>query len=187
MISRFNSHELDNFLNVLFDEGIRHVHFTRLLMAGRGRNGTQHAISEKEFYEALADLETTWGSVMSMDQYRALCDTVNKPRHICGIGNGTLEINHRGDIYPCYRFMDDKSKLGNIRTDDPLLLYRASDIIPKLRCGTVEADVNCHDCQIRLLCGGGCLADRVEKLVDTEECDQKRAFWNNVILSSENA
>ncbi|ACF46162.1 Radical SAM domain protein [Prosthecochloris aestuarii DSM 271] len=184
MVSRVNVHELDGFISFLFEEGVRHVHFTRLLMTGRGRSGTNHAISEKIFYELLAGLEATWGSVMHMDQYRALCDIVNKPKHICGIGNGTLEINHLGDIYPCYRFMDDESKLGNIRTDSPLSLYQDSDIIAKLRCETVEADVNCRDCQIRLLCGGGCLADRSEKLVDAVECDQKRSFWNNLILSS---
>ena len=185
MVSRLNYHKLDSFLNYLYKEGVRHVHFTRLLMTGRGRAGARHSISEKTFYEVLADLETTWGSFMHMDQYRTLCDIVNKPKHICGVGNGTLEINHLGDIYPCYRFMDDKSRLGNIRMDDPLLLYDTSNIISQLRCGTVETDVNCRDCQIRLLCGGGCLADRVERLVDNKECDQKRAFWRNLILSSE--
>lgn len=75
-----------------------------------------------------------------------------RPRHGAGIrdGNGVMFIGFDGEVYPS-GFLPVSA--GNVKRDDPLVIYRESELFRTLR------DVNhfhgrCGRCEYRHICGG---------------------------------
>lgn len=182
-VSQINIDKLDPFIQLLYDEGVRSVHFTKLQLTGRGEALQAYTISDLSFYQTLEKIEKKWGEDMAFRDYTNLCSLQkNSPKHLCGVGNGSLEIDHNGDIYPCYRLMDKKWRLGNILCDDIFQIYSHSPILKELRDKTVDTDEHCKVCTVKYLCGGNCLYDRMDAY-QQENCDELVGFWKDVIVS----
>lgn len=69
-----------------------------------------------------------------------------------------LAIDINGDIYPCDYFFGDKQyTIGNILKDSFVDVLNSGK---NPRSRAIE-DTECGDCNIRRICGGGCMADRL--------------------------
>lgn len=74
----------------------------------------------------------------------------------CSAGIETWSIDPKGDVFPCQSLHYDNLNLGNIITSS------IQDIISNrkaiLKMPTVDKIPVCSNCNVRYLCGGGCLA-----------------------------
>lgn len=104
----------------------------------------------------------------------------------CGY-NFALECN--GDLFVCDHFVDDTGKLGNI-TEVPLLgLIGSERAIAFGQSKKEELPAYCRECEVRLLCNGGCPVNRFEVTPDGEKglnylCPGYKLFFKHVIESS---
>ncbi len=73
-------------------------------------------------------------------------------RVCCGAGSTLISIAADGEIMPCHMFYDRKFSLGNALTDDITKVFNNSQ--PML---SVDEKTKCRNCELRYLCGGGCL------------------------------
>jgi AdoMet-dependent heme synthase len=65
-------------------------------------------------------------------------------------GAGIMFISHRGDVYPS-GFLP--IKVGNVRHDDPVQLYREATLFRQLR-NPEQLKGKCGECEYRVICGG---------------------------------
>lgn len=75
---------------------------------------------------------------------------------ICDAGIGTLSVNVKGDVYPCFMFTDnDDMILGNIEDDN---LFHSKTYICKIEkikeFSIKEKNSKCKDCFIKKMCNG---------------------------------
>ena len=77
-------------------------------------------------------------------------------------------IEHNGDFYSCDHFVTPEHRLGNIR-ETPLVELLES---PRQRAfGQAKRDKlprYCRECEVRNMCNGGCLKDRIIRTPDGE-------------------
>lgn len=69
-----------------------------------------------------------------------------------------LAIDINGDIYPCdYFFGKPEYRMGNVTADK---LQEVLNSSRNLRSKSIE-DTACVSCNVKRVCGGGCMADRI--------------------------
>lgn len=71
----------------------------------------------------------------------------------CGAGRSLISISADGEIMPCHMFYDKKFSLGNALHDDISQIFR-SRTMPFF---SVDKKTKCKNCEVKYLCGGGCL------------------------------
>jgi len=86
-----------------------------------------------------------------------------------------LAVDINGDVYPCdYFFGDRKYKTGNILTEgfDAMINNPCN-----LRSKSIE-DTTCADCNVRMICGGGCMTDKLFSGGTPYYCETYRNMFN---------
>lgn len=105
----------------------------------------------------------------------------------CGLGINELTIDCNGNVYPCSALIFDKFKQGNV-LDEYFgdIIIRARE---KFKNITVDSIKKCKDCELRMICGGGCRAMAFFINGDIDTCDpnctscKRRIYkWMNVSL-----
>jgi uncharacterized protein len=139
----------------------------RLLYTQTGDLVTDRSVESEQYGRFLVDIFEEWVRRDVGRVFVQLFDVTleaNFGRHLlcihaptCGYGPA---LEHNGDLYTCDHFVEPGQKLGNIMTS-PLVDLVAS---PKLRkFGDDKRDTltkQCRDCEVRVLCNGGCPKDR---------------------------
>lgn len=74
-------------------------------------------------------------------------------RICCGAGSSLISISANGDIMPCHMFYDKKLLMGNALEDDLSTLFEKN----KKPLFHVDLKEECVKCEVKYLCGGGCL------------------------------
>ena len=72
----------------------------------------------------------------------------------CGVGNTVISVASDANVYPCHMLQDDTYCMGNALEED------ISECIKANTPWSVEQIVECSDCEVKYLCGGGCYARR---------------------------
>jgi len=87
--------------------------------------------------------------------------------HAPTCGNGPA-LEHNGDLYACDHFVEPDYKLGNIH-ETHMLALMASPAQRKFGLDKRDALTRqCQDCEVRVLCNGGCPKDRFATAQDGE-------------------
>ncbi len=185
-LSKRNIDSVDQFVNFLHELKVPKLHFTKLQPAGRGSESNNQYLSDADFYKTLRRIHGICRGRLASTQFLSLCNIRPFEGKLkCGVASGSLEVDHRGDIYPCYQLMTGKYKLGNIRDVKLSEVFKTSPILDELRSMTVENDPTCNRCSVRQLCGGGCLSQRIGG-IDKFECEGRKKFWTSITkLASE--
>ncbi|MFW9874390.1 MAG: SPASM domain-containing protein [Candidatus Thorarchaeota archaeon] len=78
-------------------------------------------------------------------------------KHFCNAGKASLAIDIKGNIYPCFKFMEfDYCKIGNISKE----IWQKQSPYLKAHTKTKKA---CSRCWVKNICGGGCMFKFYEK------------------------
>jgi radical SAM protein with 4Fe4S-binding SPASM domain len=107
------------------------------------------------------NLYKTYESIKIFDdnEVKIIDQSIKYKSITCEAANKTYSIAANGDIYPCQSFHYNEFKLGNI-TNQNFLDIHNSNLAQMFRYAN---DVNyiekCCDCNIKYICGGGCLAN----------------------------
>ncbi|MGB9682638.1 MAG: anaerobic sulfatase maturase, partial [bacterium] len=75
---------------------------------------------------------------------------------------GSLVIEHNGDIYPCDFFVEPRWLLGNIKENSLEEIYD-SDLYKSFSKRKNDVDERCKNCRWLELCWGGCPKFRIDK------------------------
>lgn len=128
--------------------------YTPMLQIGKGQMVPELAYSPVEFLESINGLS---------------CDTeAFSPKFIpefgerntmCGAGTSVLSIGPDGDVFPCQMLHHPDFRCGNITDASLENIYLDSKIIEKFREFNVDMLDECAGCDIRYVCGGGCIAN----------------------------
>ena len=76
----------------------------------------------------------------------------------CGAGSSILSIGANGDVFPCQSLHNDAMRLGNIREKDLLEIGNSSPFAAYFRKLNVFSVETCRECNLNVVCGGGCRA-----------------------------
>lgn len=118
-------------------------------------------------------VESMWSSVKQL-----------RPRNLCGAGRKVLSIAANGDVYPCGAFHGEEAfRAGNIRKKPIDQIWRDSPLIKAFTSLTLNDIEGCRNCELRLICGGGCLQDNYEAHGVLNKCNRaecsvlKETYW----------
>ncbi len=76
----------------------------------------------------------------------------------CGAGGNILSIGDNGDVFLCQALHSDAVRLGNIREKDLLEIGNSSPMAVYFRSLNLFSVEKCRECNINIVCGGGCRA-----------------------------
>ena len=165
---------------------------TRLLYTQTGSLVTERSVGGEQYGRFLVDIYEEWvrrdvGNVyvqlfdVTLHAYfgeHLLC--IHAPT--CGYGPA---LEHNGDLYACDHYVEPDFLLGNIHETHLLELVAS----PKQRAfGDQKRDGltrQCRECDVRMLCNGGCPKDRFVESRDGEPghnylCDGLYRFFDHV-------
>lgn len=95
---------------------------------------------------------------------------------VCKTCGDSLAVEHNGDVYSCDHFVYPEHKLGNIKNETLLLMYKSGQQFD-FGCKKQNAlPQNCKDCQWLHLCNGECPKHRFENGVNSL-CAGLKAFY----------
>ncbi len=147
----------------------------RLLYTQTGNLVTKRSVGGEQYGRFLIDIFEEWvrrdvGKVfvqlfdVTLEAYfgrHLLC--IHAP--ICGFGPA---LEHNGDLYACDHFVEPDYKLGNIHATHMAELVASAQM---RKFGADKRDgltQQCRQCDVRLLCNGGCPKDRFAHSRDGE-------------------
>jgi uncharacterized protein len=164
----------------------------RLLYTQKGNLVTERSVGGEQYGRFLIDIYETWlrhdvGRIyvqlfdVTLHAYfgqRMLC--IHAPT--CGFGPA---LEHNGDVYSCDHFVEPDYLLGNIHKTHMLKLISSAT---QREFGDNKRDTltrQCQECDVRVLCNGGCPKDRFMMSKDGEQgqnylCDGLFAFFDHV-------
>ena len=164
----------------------------RLLYIQSGSLVTERSVGGEQYGRFLIDIYEEWlrGDVGKV--YVQLFDVtlhayfgqymlcIHAPT--CGYGPA---LEHNGDLYACDHFVEPKYLLGNIHKTHMIKLIASKE---QRKFGDNKRDKltrQCRQCDVRVLCNGGCPKDRFVKSKDGEAghnylCEGLYAFFDHV-------
>lgn len=81
---------------------------------------------------------------------------LNMPKHRCGAGRNICSVDPMGNVYPCQCLHYNEFLMGNLLRDNIEKIF-GNDCFVKLM-PSVDSIPVCSSCNVRYICGGGCLA-----------------------------
>jgi uncharacterized protein len=158
-----------------------------------GTNLTTYSVTAQQYGDFLSGVFEEWvrrdvGQVYVqifdvalaawMSQRAGLC--IFEPT--CGLA---LAMEHNGDLYTCDHFVEPRYRLGNIM-ETPLVELVASEA--QRAFGQAKRDTlpqQCHDCEVRFICNGGCPKNRIAATPEGEPglnylCAGYKAFFAHI-------
>ena len=164
---------VDEIRKTLPDSPTLRVIYTPLFPMGRGTSMADDAPDNDDFYGFSTG--HGWGS-----RYLP-----GRPSRGCHAGNGSLSIADTGDVYPCHLFHFDRFRLGNVFHDPFEQIFFGE----KARSFAAAMDVEennplCAECEVRLLCAGGCHGNALYSIGDFRGPDSCCEYLKRSILDS---
>ena len=105
----------------------------------------------------------------------------------CPVGK-KIVIDTKGDVFPCVLLMDEKFKIGNIKTNS-IEDLKSNLILKNLSCARVERKnkiKKCSTCMWKNFCQGSCMGEAYEKnktIWDTDEfCEFRINLYEQSVI-----
>jgi radical SAM protein with 4Fe4S-binding SPASM domain len=81
-----------------------------------------------------------------------------RPRYVCPAGSSALEIDPKGEVYPCPYLHYSVFSAGNVRQRSVCEIWQSAEVWSSLRGGKELRGHACTTCDFRNGCGGACAA-----------------------------
>jgi len=157
-----NINAAENFIKLAKSLGVPSVSFTLLRIKGRAKanenmlkaSPEEKVTALKKIWKASRDLkvkttvEQMWGALTELT-----------PKNLCSAGRFSVCVAPNGDVYPCDAIMEEPFKAGNLRKQNLREIWEHSEVFKLFRSLSVNDIEGCCECELKYVCGGGCLAD----------------------------
>jgi len=139
------------------------VYLNTVRIEGRARQYKEElSVSPKEEINALKEawrLSRELGVRTTVEQLWLSLKEL-KPKELCGAGRLSLCVASNGDVYPCDALYGVEAlKAGNLRERPLREIWEKSSVLKKFHNLSLDKIDGCKDCELKYICGGGCLAD----------------------------
>ncbi len=132
--------------------GVNKVFYRRVVPYGKAAENRYVLPDKKQYYEAiqkLASFHDDYLQVLIDDPIlNVLLKRESKEYLACSAGINNLGISSNGNVYPCI-FL--REKLGNLKTDSLMDIWKNNEILKKLRSRSIG---HCGKCKYNYSCGG---------------------------------
>ncbi|HHT9105062.1 MAG TPA: radical SAM protein [Candidatus Wujingus californicus] len=128
--------------------------YTPMLQIGRGKKVSDLSFSPIEFLKVIDNFSCEMDAF-----YPKFIPEFGKKNTLCGAGTSVLSVDPDGDVFPCQMLHHPDFRCGNIKNDSLESIYYSSQTIEKFRKFSVDMLDECRECDIRYVCGGGCIAN----------------------------
>ncbi|MBI2267688.1 MAG: radical SAM protein [Armatimonadetes bacterium] len=136
-------------------------------------------LSGDEYYDALFRTE---GVEPYARVARALENARNHRIYKCATGSRSISISETGDVYPCQLIHFPEFLAGNILKRPFPEIYRDSTVLKTVRSITVDDIEGCKECNIRYICGGGCLARSFYETGSIKRCGSFCSYEKKALI-----
>lgn len=160
-ITQFNQHAIVDTTRFLDTLGIRYHHILWLHARGRTRDDTGLLVSSQRLIEIMRELrEAAKGLNITVDNEVSLSTRVRAKRgrknDLCDCCFDMFSIDADGGVYPCGALTGDRRFFcGSIKTG-VREIWLNSKVMQEIRGLTVQKKVDCNNCYLKFICGGGC-------------------------------
>lgn len=177
-----NIMDLPNMPEFLVENKINHIHITKLLPVGRGKDNLADLSPDREDYaknvKKFKEQIRLWNQKIYAirESKEVFLDEKDKTKFLtvsfagdqlntvmngykvtgCGAGDATININYNGKVYPCTSLNGDDECIGNIKDDDIIKIVEEGRRFAQEL--SVDNLAECKNCQLKYFCGGGCRA-----------------------------
>ncbi len=174
-VSSLNKDKLDPFLAFLVELGVREMCGVLLTELGRCEELGSVRMAKKDFVRCLSELSTRWANKISVRHNMSLMPPPGSLRMNCSAGNGVLEIDATGEVYPrCNRMRKNLTPVGSLRDSDISTIYYRSPQLNAIRKISVLDELVCRECDFRHLCGGRCLPE--DGVFQAQTCEMAEIY-----------
>lgn len=171
------------------ENGFRYLQFIPCVELASENRKASFSVTPEGYGKFLCDLFDSWWehrkdgiSIRTFDT--VLESLVYGKSAICIFSpkcQGYLLVEHDGTVYPCDFFVSGEQKIGDLRKDSLMDIYK-SDSYKKFGIQKSILDDECKRCDWLSLCYGGCQKDRIgysgEKLLKTYLCSAYKMFFS---------
>lgn len=165
-----NKDQILDIMTLVHEMGIRRISVMNLVCLGRGEKNRYLELSIPQYVEVLASIHqrdqelpnlgvlypdvpaALYGEAIGIKAYQDL-KKVGKVGS-CGAGILTIAVNPEGYVKPCDVSLD--IRLGNVRTDDIIKIWRDDPLLNQLRTITKSEIAPCFQCKLHNICAAGC-------------------------------
>jgi uncharacterized protein len=158
-----------------------------------GYKVTRRSISGKKYGNFLVKIFDEWvcndvGKVFVQIFDLALSSWVGDRAGLCifeEVCGRALAIEHNGDLYSCDHYVEPRYLLGNIQDDDLLTMVNSKQQIDFGQAKCDGLPKYCRECEVRIICNGGCPKNRIRRTPDGEEglnylCEGYKEFFTHI-------
>ncbi|NIQ04819.1 MAG: radical SAM protein [Candidatus Korarchaeota archaeon] len=176
-LMRPNLEEIEQLLQLASKLEVNLVRINRLVIGGRAKDHVKQLEPRKS--ETVKVLKHAY--LLSKDMapnlliYEDLMGRFADRTVSCSAGVNVLDVSADGKVYPCRPSQGiEFFKAGDLRTSSLEDIWREAPTLEKVRDHTVLDVPECRECELKYVCGGGCLVTRyrengcLEKNVDCQ-------------------
>lgn len=184
-----NIKETEKIVQLAKELGVSSVLFNAVRLKGRAEENIDDIKIPAE--DVMPGLMQAWktsrkmGIKTSMESMWVSVKQLNY-RNLCGAGRVALSIAPNGDVYPCDAFYGEEAfKAGNIRERPLVKIWRDSPATKAFTNLTVDDIEECRDCELKYICGGGCIGENYKTHGVLNKCSQlcgvlKKTYWRMI-------
>ena len=161
-VHRNNLYEIENFVRLAESLNVDGIAVNMVNILARAKECGLERVKLTEFNKEIkrvSEISPKVFEYVSTTDYANLGAILlmNLKFDYCGVGAASLVIDYNGDLYPCYNNMNESCKLGNIKKDHLVDIWKHSKILKELRSLNVnDFSEKCRKCPVKYYCGGGC-------------------------------
>ncbi len=149
---------------LLYTLGIETHHIIWLHRRGRAVLHNDMNVSADQMKEAMRELEEVSRITgITVDNYKSMKGQISSRQDtrfdLCHAGYETLAIGPEGQVFPCAALVgEERLVCGNVKDQNLEEIWTSSPVINRVRSATLADEPSCRECDLRFLCGGGCLS-----------------------------
>ena len=164
-IMKTNYHEIEEFIGLATQLGVKVLEFQPLIMQGRAiKNKKALDLTNSELLQAYSTLRRLSKQIprpiiVLYGEPLALVQLSDLTKRGCRLQDGTVAVDGKGDIYPCQGFMYPEMRLGNLNLGSLEQQWSSSQVMDQLYQLNILDFKECSGCELKYICNSGCIAE----------------------------
>lgn len=155
-LTSVNINEVVPLMQYLSERGITRFHISLFKELGRGK---EHPYLRPSFDQMVGLFLVIKELNLGVDTLFHMMPRRLEKKENCGAGKEIISIMPDGAVYPCDALISKEFFCGSALHEDLADMYRDSPVLETMRKLTVKDYPVCSSCDVRYMCGGGCVGE----------------------------